>query len=78
MNMSKSIKLVIAAILTFWITGCSDGIPESANIGKVPEANDETCKNEYLAKVTNKENRQKLADACFLRGGYTKSTPQSW
>ena len=76
MILKTALRLSVIAALAAALGGCFEEAP--AKPAALPEVNDENCKAENIATITDEGARQKFSSACLRRGGFEKSPERNW
>lgn len=74
MNERQLVYLVLTALLATLISACSPHNPTE----EMPAVNDENCKFESIAKINDKNTREKFGSMCFSRGQFKPSPKKEW
>lgn len=68
--------MAIACMLACFVTGCNKS-EAPRKVADLPQANDENCKNENIAKLEENQ-RGPMSSACLRRGSFTPSSEKTW
>ena len=75
MNKRQFIPLVLTVLVAALGSACS---PQPSPKAEMAAVNDENCKPENIARIADKDAREKFGSMCFGRGKFKPSPKKEW